>query len=163
MRPRTGLFGEHRKCPPVTCIAESIVSDFAGLDVVRPPGCTRDRGSAATGSADRQGRRRHQAAVVESGTSLTELCGIGVLNAGKILVRVGSIDRFRSPVAFARYTGTAPIEASSGDVVRHSLSQVGDRQLNCVLHTMAITQIGRETAGRTYYRWKRSAGKRCAA
>ncbi|MDV6271462.1 IS110 family RNA-guided transposase [Rhodococcus globerulus] len=100
-----------------------------------------------------------EAAVVESGTSLTELCGIGVLNAGKILARVGSIDRFRSPAAFASYTGTAPIEASSGDVGRHRLSRAGDRQLNCVLHTMAITQIGRETAGRTYYRRKRAAGK----
>lgn len=64
--------------------------------------------------------------------------------------RVGSIHRFRSAAAFANHTGTAPIQASSGDVVRHRLSRAGDRRLNCVLHTMAITQIGRETAGRTY-------------
>ncbi|WP_232375144.1 transposase [Mycolicibacterium mengxianglii] len=30
---------------------------------------------------------------------------------------------------------------SSGDVTRHRLSRAGDRQLNCCLHTMAITQI----------------------
>ena len=100
-----------------------------------------------------------EAVVIESGTSLTGLCGIGVLNAGKILARVGSIDRFRSAAAFASYIGTAPIEVSSGDVVRHRLSRAGDRQLNCVLHTMAITQICRETSGRTYYRRKRAAGK----
>jgi len=41
------------------------------------------------------------------------------------------------------YTGTAPIAASSGDVTRHRLSRAGDRQLNCCLHTMAITQIAR--------------------
>ena len=68
-----------------------------------------------------------EAAVVESGSSLTELCGIGALNAGKILGRVGSIHRFRSAAAFASYTGTAPIEASSGGVVRHRLSRSGDR------------------------------------
>ncbi|WP_249353581.1 transposase [Rhodococcus sp. USK13] len=93
-----------------------------------------------------------EAAVVESGSSLTELCGIGTLTAGKIVARVGSIHRFRSAAAFASYTGTAPIEASSGDVIRHRLSRAGDRQLNCCLHTMAITQISRDTPGRAFYR-----------
>lgn len=81
------------------------------------------------------------------------------LNAGKILARVGSIHRFRSAGAFTTYTGTAPIEASSGAIVRHRLSRAGDRLLNCVLHTMAITQIGRDTPGRAHYQRKRAAGK----
>jgi len=58
---------------------------------------------------------------------------------------VGTIDRFRSADAFATYTGTAPIAASPGDVTRHRLSRAGDRQLNCCLHTMAISQIARDT------------------
>ncbi|HEX2400703.1 MAG TPA: IS110 family transposase [Mycobacterium sp.] len=99
------------------------------------------------------------AAVESSGTTLTELSGIGTLNAAKILARVGTIERFRSADAFASYTGTAPIAASSGDVTRHRLSRAGDRQLNCCLHTMAITQISRDTPGRAYYRRKRAAGK----
>jgi transposase len=99
------------------------------------------------------------AAVESSGTTLTELSGIGTLNAAKILARVGTIQRFRSADAFASYTGTAPIAASSGDVTRHRLSRAGDRQLNCCLHTMAITQISRDTPGRAYYRRKRAAGK----
>lgn len=99
------------------------------------------------------------AAVTETGSTLTELCGIGNLVAGKILARAGSIHRFRSAAAFASYTGTAPIEASSGDVVRHRLSRAGDRQLNHCLHIMAITQIGRDTPGRVYYQRKRTAGK----
>jgi transposase len=100
-----------------------------------------------------------KAAVESSGTTLTELSGIGILNAAKILARVGTIHRFRSADAFATYTGTAPIAASSGDVTRHRLSRAGDRQLNCCLHTMAITQIARDTSGRSYYRRKRAAGK----
>jgi transposase len=99
------------------------------------------------------------AAVESSGSTLTELSGIGTLNAAKILARVGTIERFRSADAFASYTGTAPIAASSGDVTRHRLSRAGDRQLNCCLHTMAITQISRDTPGRAYYRRKRAAGK----
>ncbi|UOT03708.1 IS110 family transposase [Rhodococcus opacus] len=69
---------------------------------------------------------------------------------------------------FASYTGTAPIEAFSGDVVRHRLSRAGDRQLNCALHSMATTQIGRDTPGRALLPNgnappQRVTGKRCAA
>ena len=100
-----------------------------------------------------------QTAVTDSGTTLTELCGIGALTAGKILGRVGTIDRFRSAAAFATYTGTAPIDVSSGDVVRHRLSRAGDRQLNLCLHVMALTQIRQDTPGRAYYLRKRTEGK----
>jgi transposase len=89
----------------------------------------------------------------------TQLHGIGALTAGKILGRVGTITRFRSAAAFASDTGTAPIEVSSGDVVRHRLSRAGDRQLNYCLHVMALTQIRLNTPGRAYYLKKRSQGK----
>jgi transposase len=100
-----------------------------------------------------------EAAVAASGSTLTQLHGIGALTAGKILGRVGTITRFRSAAAFASYTGTAPIEVSSGDVVRHRLSRAGDRQLNYCLHVMALTQIRLNTPGRAYYLKKRSQGK----
>src|SRR6201997_4932107 len=100
-----------------------------------------------------------QMAISASGTTLTELHGLGVLTAGKILGRVGDARRFRSAAAFASYTGTAPIEASSGDVVRHRLSRAGDRQLNFCLHVMAIAQVRHNTPGRAYYLRKRSEGK----
>ena len=83
-----------------------------------------------------------EAAVIASKSTLTELYGIGVLTAGKILGRVGDISRFRSAAAFASYTGTAPIEVSSGEVTRHRLSRAGDRQLNSCLHLMALVQMG---------------------
>ncbi|MGO9104194.1 MAG: transposase [Mycobacterium sp.] len=90
---------------------------------------------------------------------MTQLHGIGTLTAGNILGRVGTITRFRSAAAFASYTGTAPIEVSSGDVVRHRLSRAGDRQLNFCLHVMALTQVRQNTPGRAYYLRKRSEGK----
>lgn len=90
---------------------------------------------------------------------MPELRGIGTLTAAKILARVADVNRFRSAAAFASYTGTAPIEVSSGDVVRHRLSRAGDRQLNCFLHTMAITQIRNDGPGRAYYQRKRASGK----
>ena len=91
-----------------------------------------------------------QMAVSASGTTLTELQGLGALTAGKVLGRVGDVSRFRSAAAFASYTGTAPIEVSSGEVVRHRLSRARDRQLNFCLHVMAIAQVRHDTpAGRT--------------
>src|SRR5215207_226163 len=48
-----------------------------------------------------------QTAVTASGTTLTELGGIGALTAGKILGRVGAIDRFRSVAAFTTYGSAA--------------------------------------------------------
>ncbi|MFD1934508.1 MULTISPECIES: transposase [Nonomuraea] len=36
---------------------------------------------------------------------------------------------------FASYSGTAPLDASSGDQIRHRLNTGGNRQLNCALRT----------------------------
>jgi transposase len=98
-------------------------------------------------------------AVEASGTTLTKVYGVGAVVAAKLLARTGPINRFRSADAFASYAGVAPIEVSSGDVVRHRLSRAGDRQLNYALHVIAITQIRRDTPGRTYYQVKRASGK----
>ena len=59
-------------------------------------------------------------------------------------MEVGDPRRFRSADAFAAYTGTAPIPASSaeahGHPVHHRLSRFGNRRLNSVLHLMAVTR-----------------------
>jgi transposase len=99
------------------------------------------------------------AAVAEAGCTLAELRGIGTLLAAKVLSRVGDVHRFRSAAAFATFNGTAPLEVSSGGIVRHRLSRAGDRQLNCCLHIMAITQLRRDCPGRRYYVRKRAEGK----
>ena len=98
-------------------------------------------------------------AVAASGTTLTELLGIGDVVAAKILARTGSITRFPSAAAFASFCGVAPIEVSSGEIVRHRLSRAGDRQLNYALHVMALGQIRYDGPGRGYYQRKRAAGK----
>jgi transposase len=42
---------------------------------------------------------------------------------------------------FASYNGTAPIDVSSGEQVRHSLSRAGNRRINHALHMVAVTRI----------------------
>jgi len=60
---------------------------------------------------------------------------------------------------FAAHTGTAPLEASSGQVIRHRLSRAGDRRLNHALYMMAMVQVRRPSAGQAYYRRKLAEGK----
>jgi transposase len=102
-------------------------------------------------------RLRH--AVTQSATTLIELFGVGPILAAKLLGEVGDVRRFATKHRFAAHNGTAPIEASSGEVVRHRLSRAGNRKLNHALHLIAIVQIRHPTAGQAYYRRKLAEGK----
>jgi transposase len=93
-------------------------------------------------------------AVREHGTTLTEVFGVGPVLAAKLLGHAGDITRFPSRDHFASYTGTAPVEASSGDMRRHRLNRAGNRQLNTALHLIAVCQIRDPSPGQTYYQRK---------
>ena len=103
--------------------------------------------------------KRLTEAVTATGTGLLDLYGIGPVGAARVLGDVGNVARFQTKAHFASWTGTAPIDASSGQQVRHRLSRAGNRRLNRVLHIMAIVQIRHDTDGRAYYRRKLAAGK----
>ena len=103
--------------------------------------------------------KRLRTAVAASGTSLTEIRGVGVVVAAMIIGQVGDVSRIKSPAHFASYNGTAPIEASSGENKRHRLNQRGNRQLNWALHVVAISQLRYPCQGREYYDRKRAEGK----
>jgi transposase len=102
---------------------------------------------------------RINTAVAQANTSLLELFGIGPVLAATFLGEVGDISRFPTKHHFAAHTGTAPLEASSGQVVRHRLSRAGDRKLNHALYMMAMVQVRRPSAGQAYYRRKLAEGK----
>jgi transposase len=97
--------------------------------------------------------------LAQTGTGLLDLHGIGPSGAARLLVEVGDITRFPDRNHFASWTGTAPVDASSGDHVRHRLSRGGNRQINRVLHTMAVVQLRNPTEGRAYYDRKKATGK----
>lgn len=100
-----------------------------------------------------------KALVIASGSRLMNLPGIGPIGAARILADVGDIARFADRNRFASWTGTAPLDASSGEQVRHRLSRAGNRKINHMLHMAALSQIRLDTDGRAYYRRKRAAGK----
>jgi transposase len=102
---------------------------------------------------------RIEAEVEASGTTLTEIFGIGPILAATILGTVGDVARFPTKAHFASYSGTAPLEASSGEVVRHRLSLAGNRKLNYSLHMVAVCQSRSDARGGAYYRKKIAEGK----
>jgi len=72
---------------------------------------------------------------------LMNIVGVGITNAAAIIGHVANIDRFATGDKFAAFVGTAPIPASSGNNQRFRLNRGGDRQLNSVIHRIAITQL----------------------
>ena len=88
-----------------------------------------------------------------------DLPGVGPVVAARILADVGDVARFADRNRFASWTGTAPIDASSGEQIRHRLSRAGNRRVNHMIHIAAATQIRLDTPGRAYYRRKLAAGK----
>jgi transposase len=99
-----------------------------------------------------------EVAILATGTSVLKLHGVGIVVAATLLGHIGDIRRFPTAGHFAAYCGVAPLEASSGDVVRHRLSRLGDRQLNAALYVMALTQVRSHPLGRAYYERKQAEG-----
>jgi transposase len=104
-------------------------------------------------------KKELRAAVAARGSHLMDLFGVGPAGAARILCDVGDVTRFPDRNHFASWTGTAPLDASSGEQIRHRLSRAGNRRMNHVLHIAAIVQIRHDTEGRAYYRRKLAESK----
>ena len=100
-----------------------------------------------------------KAMVTSRGSRLMDLHGVGPVVAARTLADVGDIARFADRNRFASWTGTAPLDASSGEQIRHRLSRAGNRRMNHMIHIAAISQIRLDIPGRAYYRRKLAAGK----
>ncbi len=99
------------------------------------------------------------AALDDYGTRLLTIDGIGRVGAATIIAIVGDVRRFPTADHFASFNGTAPIAASSGEVVRYRLNLGGQRQVNKVLHTAAKVQNKMGGPGRVYMQRRIAEGK----
>ena len=108
----------------------------------------------------RDTRKKLAAAVRASGTTLTEVFGVGPVIAGTVIGDVADVSRFPGRDHFAAYNGTAPVEVSSGNRKIHRLSLRGNRRINHAIHMAAITQIRhKHSEGRAYYDKKAGRGQ----
>jgi transposase len=103
--------------------------------------------------------KRLKIAVDATGTTVTDIKGVGLATAAMILGDVGDVRRFLSRNHFATYTGTAPHDVSTGGVPLHRLSRAGNRKLNHAMHIIALCNKRYDERGAAYYARKLAAGK----
>ena len=97
--------------------------------------------------------------ITRKAPQLLELPGCGPLTAAKLVAETAGAKRFRSDAHFARLAAAAPIPVSSGRNDRHRLDRGGNRQLNCALHRIAVTQGRTHAPAREYLARKQAEGK----
>jgi len=90
---------------------------------------------------------------------LTDRPGIGPVSAVQVVVSFSHPGRLRSEAAFAALAGTSPLQASSGQTVRHRLNRGGDRALNRALHTIVLTRMRSCPTTRAYVVKRTAEGK----
>ncbi len=104
--------------------------------------------------------KRVRAAVAASGTSVTDVFGIGPIIAAMLIGYSGDVTRFANRDRYAAYNGTAPVEFASGGRSVHRLSTRGNRNLNHALHMAAICQLRHpHSEGRAYFERRVAEGK----
>jgi transposase len=98
--------------------------------------------------------------------SLLAVPGVAELTAAKIVAQTADVRRFKSKDAYARHNGTAPLPVWSANHTRHRLSRTGNRQLNCAIHRIAVTQARCHPPAQAYLKTRIAAGRprprRCA-
>jgi len=103
--------------------------------------------------------RRLKQLVEAHARGLLALPGCATLTAAKLLAEIAGVARFASDARLAKHCGAAPLPASSGERQRHRLNRSGNRQLNCALHRVAVTQARIHAPARDYLARKRAEGK----
>jgi transposase len=98
--------------------------------------------------------------VAQAAPELVSLAGIGTENAATLLIVAGdNPQRLRSEASFASLCGVAPIEASSGKVVRHRLNRGGNREANRALYMICLARMRRDRRTQEYVARRTQEGK----
>ncbi len=151
---------------PAGCLDRIVWLDRVARKLARAPQSARVRVSRELVRAIRERSKRASELEREIGAmvraqapQLLELPGCGVLSAAKLLGEIAGASRFSSDAKLARLAGVAPIPASSGNRTRLRLDRGGNRQLNCAVHRIAVTQSRVHAPAREFLARKRAEGK----
>lgn len=90
--------------------------------------------------------------------TLMALFGVAGLTAAKVMGEVAGIDRFATPAKLANHAGTACIPVWSGNTEKHRLNRGANRQLNCAVHRIAITQVRHHPPAQQLFARRRAQG-----
>ena len=91
---------------------------------------------------------------------LVSLPGIGTDHAATLLIVAGdNPKRLSSEASFASLCGVAPIEASSGKLIRHRLNRGGNRNANRALYMICLARMRRDRRTKEYVARRTAEGK----
>ena len=79
--------------------------------------------------------------------------------AARLIGELGIVPRVHSAAALAALAGVSPVAVSSGGRGGFRLNRGGNRQLNRVIHLMALSQRRCDPRAQAYYAKKRAEGK----
>jgi transposase len=98
--------------------------------------------------------------VREASPELVALEGVGHDTVVTLMIVAGdNLERLRTEAAFAHLCGAAPVEASSGEVVRHRLNPHGNREANRALYVVALNRMRRDLRTQSYVTKRTAEGK----
>jgi len=157
---RAGLGGQTwlrqaRACTALTAASTDPVEYRATVRALR---LTAERALAAHQEATQLGKELGTLVRAVAPALLAQR-GVGPITAAQLLISWSHPGRLRSEAAFAMLAGTAPIQASSGRVVRHRLNRGGDRQLNRALHTIVMIRERYHEPTKRYVARRSAEGK----
>jgi transposase len=96
----------------------------------------------------------------QAAPELSALDGVGPDTAATLLIAAGdNPERLKSEASFAHLCGAAPVQASSGKVVRHRLNPGGNRDANRALHVVALNRLRRDDRTQAYVARRTAEGK----
>ena len=82
---------------------------------------------------------------------LLAMTGVGTQVAAQLLITAGSNPaRLATEQSFAALCGVSPVDASSGQQLRHRLNRGGDRQANSALYRIVIVRLRYHQPTRDY-------------
>ena len=111
----------------------------------------------------KQIRRLLRPLITTAAPSLLDVNGVGLDVAAILLVAAGdNAHRLKNEAAFARLCGVAPLEASSGKVVRHRLNRGGNRQANHALYRIILSRLSSDPETKRYVQRRTQEGKSIA-
>lgn len=94
------------------------------------------------------------------GQGLLSVVGVSVVLSAGLIGHTGNLNNCRDSNAFAMLSAAAPVSCSSGNNAVVRVNCGGNRQLNKMLHQIAVSQIRRrDHVGRLYFERKLSEGK----
>jgi len=93
-------------------------------------------------------------------TAIESITGFGLVCASEMAAEVGTIERFSSGSALARYIGMAPLDNSSGIYARIKGGKQVNRRAKAAMMTAVARHYAHTPQSKTYYEKKRAEDKK---